>query len=148
MNAPIHNLDQQLSRQLHLVSEIAEALTLRFLSLEEQLKQLSGRLESLDSQSSDDSESFELLSDSNNRLVQLRGLLNEVSSSDPVPLEVVKNFEHDSDSLSVQSDDFADQQMIDVNDSDERLMDDLEKGNYEINDESEDLLSAWCIGRT
>ncbi len=142
MNAPIHNLDQQLSRQLHLVSEIAEALTLRFLSLEEQLKQLSGRLESLDSQSSDDSESFELLSDSNNRLVQLRGLLNEVSSSDPVPLEVVKNFEHDSDSLSVQSEDFADQQMIDVNDSDERLMDDLEKGNYEINDESEDLLSA------
>ncbi len=142
MNAPIHNLDQHLSRQLHLVSEIAEALTLRFLSLEEQLKQLSGRLESLDSQSSDDSESFELLSDSNNRLVQLRGLLNEVSSSDPVPLEVVKNFEHGSDSLSVQSEDFADQQMIDVNDSDERLMDDLEKGNYEINDESEDLLSA------
>jgi hypothetical protein len=65
--------------QLHLVSEIAESLTLRLLALEERFNELSERSLSVESEQTDDSDSFSLLADSSDRLEQLRGLLNERS---------------------------------------------------------------------
>ena len=77
MSISSQDLTQQLSGQLHLVSEIAESLTLRLLALEERFNELSERSESVESEQADDSDSFLLLADSSDRLEQLRGLLNE-----------------------------------------------------------------------
>ena len=77
MSISSQDLTQQLSGQLHLVSEIAESLTLRLLALEERFNELSERSESVEPEQADDSDSFLLLADSSDRLEQLRGLLNE-----------------------------------------------------------------------
>ena len=77
MTISSQDMVQQLSGQLHLVSEIAESLTLRLLALEERFNELSVISESDESEQAEDSESFLLLADSSDRLEQLRGLLNE-----------------------------------------------------------------------
>ena len=68
---------QQMSKQLCVVSEITESLTLRLLALEERVNALTDRLESVVSESVDFAESFSYLSENSERLVQLRELLYE-----------------------------------------------------------------------
>ena len=142
MGASSQNIEQQLSHQLHLVSEIAESLTLRLLTLEERINLLSSRQDSVEPELPDDSESLELLSDSNDRLVQLRGLLNEGLLNDTPVLEVVTN---DSSNEGLFVDEFANldnQQTIYVNDSQELPSDVNDQVNDEIIRECDDLLSA------
>ena len=146
MGASSQNIEQQLSHQLHLVSEIAESLTLRLLTLEERINLLSSRQDSVEPELPDDSESLELLSDSNDRLVQLRGLLNEGLLNDTPVLEVVTN---DSGNEGLFVDEFANldnQQTIYVNDSQELPSDVNDQVNDEIIHECDDLLSAWLGG--
>ena len=142
IGASSQNIEQQLSHQLHLVSEIAESLTLRLLTLEERINLLSSRQDSVEPELPDDSESLELLSDSNDRLVQLRGLLNEGLLNDTPVLEVVTN---DSGNEGLFVDEFANldnQQTIYVNDSQELPSDVNDQVNDEIIHECDDLLSA------
>ena len=142
MGASSQNIEQQLSHQLHLVSEIAESLTLRLLTLEERINLLSSRQDSVEPELPDDSESLELLSDSNDRLLQLRGLLNEGLLNDTPVLEVVTN---DSGNEGLFVDEFANldnQQTIYVNDSQELPSDVNDQVNDEIIHECDDLLSA------
>lgn len=142
MGASSQNIEQQLSHQLHLVSEIAESLTLRLLTLEERINLLSSRQDSVEPELPDDSESLELLSDSNDRLVQLRGLLNEGLLNDTPVLEVVTN---DSGNEGLFVDEFANldnQQTIYVNDSQELPSDVNDQVNDGIIRECDDLLSA------
>ena len=68
---------QQLSRQLHVVSEIAESLTLRLLALEERFEQLHLDALSDGSDPMPDDASQQLLDDSGDRLRHLQGLLCE-----------------------------------------------------------------------
>ena len=68
---------QQLSRQLHSVSEIAESLTLRLLALEERFEQLHLNALSAGSDPAPDEASQQLLDDSGDRLRHLQGLLDE-----------------------------------------------------------------------
>lgn len=68
---------QQLSRQLHAVSEIAESLTLRLLSLEQRIQELEAEVSH---PTTNDEESQQLLSESSDRLRHLHGLLSEESS--------------------------------------------------------------------
>ena len=68
---------QQLSRQLHSVSEIAESLTLRLLALEERFEQLHLNALSDGSDPVPDEASQQLLDDSGDRLRHLQGLLDE-----------------------------------------------------------------------
>lgn len=69
---------QQLSRQLHAVSEIAESLTLRLLSLEQRIQQLEVEA---DHPTANDEESQQLLTQSSDRLRHLHGLLTEEPSA-------------------------------------------------------------------
>ena len=68
---------QQLSRQLHAVSEIAESLTLRLLAMEERFEQLHLNALSSGSDPAPDEASQQLLDDSGDRLRHLQGLLDE-----------------------------------------------------------------------
>ena len=68
---------QQLSRQLHAVSEIAESLTLRLLAMEEHFEQLQLNALSAGSDPAPDEASQQLLDDSGDRLRHLQGLLDE-----------------------------------------------------------------------
>ena len=68
---------QQLSRQLHAVSEIAESLTLRLLAMEERFEQLQLNALSAGSDPAPDEASQQLLDDSGDRLRHLQGLLDE-----------------------------------------------------------------------
>ncbi|QNI66726.1 hypothetical protein SynBMKMC1_00627 [Synechococcus sp. BMK-MC-1] len=65
---------QQLSRQLHAVSEIAESLTLRLLSLEQRIQHLEAEA---NHPTTNDEESQQLLAESSDRLRHLHGLLSE-----------------------------------------------------------------------
>lgn len=65
---------QQLSRQLHAVSEIAESLTLRLLSLEQRIQHLEAEA---NHPATNDEESQQLLAESSDRLRHLHGLLSE-----------------------------------------------------------------------
>ena len=139
MANPSQDMIQQLSGQLHLVSEIAESLTLRLLALEERHNVLSDSLASVEPAQADDSDSFLLLADSSDRLVQLRGLLDERADveiqGDSPRLEMVVDGQVDSDDSGVE---FELEQTVYVNDSQEPLTDTLEQGF----DESDELLSA------
>ena len=73
---------QQLSRQLHAVSEIAESLTLRMLALEERFGQIESSFNSAAHQSDDDDDSRQLLVESSDRLKHLQGLLDDMASVD------------------------------------------------------------------
>lgn len=136
------DLTQQLSGQLHLVSEIAESLTLRLLALEERFNELSERSESVEPEQADDSDSFLLLADSSDRLEQLRGLLNEradVEAQVEVPrLEAVTDSYMVPDDVLDESENFELEQTVYVNDSQEPPSDTVDQGIEQI----DDLLSA------
>ena len=137
-----HDMIPQLSGQLHMISEIAESLTLRLLALEERHNELSSRLESVEPDQAVDSDSCLLLADSSDRLVQLRGLLNE-RSEDKAPLEtprlgVVSDSHDDLDTAQDESEDFDFEQTEYVNDSQESPLETLDLGL----DQSDELLSA------
>ena len=142
MSISSQDLTQQLSGQLHLVSEIAESLTLRLLALEERFNELSERSESVEPEQADDSESFLLLADSSDRLEQLRGLLNEraeVEAQVEVPrLEAVTDSYMAPDDVLDESENFELEQTVYVNDSQEPPTDTVDQGIEQI----DDLLSA------
>ncbi len=133
---------QQLSGQLHLVSEIAEALTLRLLAVEERFSELSDRLESFEPKQVDDSDSFVLLAESSDRLEQLRGLLHEQTEEEHPGevsrLEVVTDAQLDSDNVDEESEEFDLEQTVYVNDSQELPSETVDQ-DFEQTDE---LLSA------
>ncbi|MDG2215212.1 MAG: hypothetical protein P8K91_00330 [Synechococcus sp. cluster2_bin.235] len=142
MTISSQDMVQQLSGQLHLVSEIAESLTLRLLALEERFNELSVRSESVEPQQADDSDSFLLLADSSDRLEQLRGLLNE-RFEDETQLEVPR-LEAVSDSYIAPDHDreepenFDLEQTVYVNDSQEPPLETVDQDMEQI----DDLLSA------
>lgn len=142
MSISSQDLTQQLSGQLHLVSEIAESLTLRLLALEERFNELSERSESVEPEQADDSDSFLLLADSSDRLEQLRGLLNEraeVEAQVEVPrLEAVTESYMAPDHVLDESENFELEQAVYVNDSQEPSSDTGDQGMEHI----DDLLSA------
>ena len=142
MSISRQDLTQQLSGQLHLVSEIAESLTLRLLALEERFNELSKRSESVEPDQADDSDSFLLLADSSDRLEQLRGLLNEraeVEAQVEVPrLEAVTDSYMAPDDVLDESENFELEQTVYVNDSQEPPSDTVDQGMEQI----DDLLSA------
>ena len=118
MSISSQDLTQQLSAQLHLVSEIAESLTLRLLALEERFNELSERSESVEPEQADDSDSFLLLADSSDRLEQLRGLLNERAEDQTQPevprLEAVTDSHHDSDDVLDELENFDLEQTVTI----------------------------------
>ena len=142
MSISSQDLNQQLSGQLHLVSEIAESLTLRLLALEERFNELSERSEPVESEQADDSDSFLLLADSSDRLEQLRGLLNERGEDETpqeVPrLEAVSDSHIDLNHGMVEPDNFELEQTIYVNDSQEPPLETVDQDMEQI----DDLLSA------
>ena len=142
MSISSQDLTQQLSGQLHLVSEIAESLTLRLLALEERFNELSERSESVEPEQADDSDSFLLLADSSDRLEQLRGLLNEgadVEAQVEVPrLEAVTDSYMAPDDVLDESENFELEQTVYVNDSQEPPSDTVDQGMEQI----DDLLTA------
>ena len=142
MSISSQDLTHQLSGQLHLVSEIAESLTLRLLALEERFNELSERSESVAPEQADDSDSFLLLADSSDRLEQLRGLLNEraeVEAQVEVPrLEAVTDSYMAPDDVLDESENFELEQTVYVNDSQEPPSDTVDQGIEQI----DDLLSA------
>ena len=142
MSISSQDLAQQLSGQLHLVSEIAESLTLRLLALEERFNELSERSFSVESEQTDDSDSFSLLADSSDRLEQLRGLLNERSEVETqleAPrLEAVTDSYIAPDHVLDESENFDLEQTVYVNDSQEPPSDTVDQCMEQI----DDLLSA------
>ena len=142
MSISSQDLTQQLSGQLHLVSEIAESLTLRLLALEERFNELSERSDSVEPEQADDSDSFLLLADSSDRLEQLRGLLNEsaeVEAQVEIPrLEAVTDSFIAPDHVLDESENFELEQTVYVNDSQEPPSDTVDQGMEQI----DDLLSA------
>jgi hypothetical protein len=142
MTISSQDMVQQLSGQLHLVSEIAESLTLRLLALEERFNELSEKLDSVEPEQADDSDSFLLLADSSDRLVQLRGLLNEQakdeSHGEAPRLEVVIDSHVDSDNDMEEPEDFDLEQTVYVNDSQELPS---ESADPDL-EQSDELLSA------
>ena len=138
MSISSQDLTQQLSGQLHLVSEIAESLTLRLLALEERFNELSERSESVEPEQADDSDSFLLLADSSDRLVQLRGLLNERAEVEVPRLEAVTDSYMAPDDVLDESENFELEQTVYVNDSQEPPTDTVDQGMEQI----DDLLSA------
>ncbi|WP_415411190.1 hypothetical protein ACLM45_06515 [Synechococcus sp. A10-1-5-9] len=107
----------QLSQQLHIVSEIAESLTLRLLSLEQRIQQLEVQV---DQPSVNDEESQHLLTESSDRLRHLHGLLSE---EHPEPeLRLVEASEEQVDETVYVDDpqmDHGDEQIVDDSDLDQ-----------------------------
>ncbi|MGB4533094.1 MAG: hypothetical protein WBI13_04325 [Synechococcus sp.] len=142
MTISSQDMVQQLSGQLHLVSEIAESLTLRLLALEERFNELSVISESDESEQAEDSESFLLLADSSDRLEQLRGLLNERAEDQTQPevprLEAVTDSHHDSDDVLDELENSDLEQTVYITDSQEPPLDTIDRGI----EQADDLLSA------
>ena len=84
---------QQLSRQLHTVSGIAESLTLRLLSLEERLALIESSLEAAAEHSEPDADSQQLLVESSDRLKHLQGLLDDMPAVVATALQAVDQTE-------------------------------------------------------
>ena len=142
MANPSQDMIQQLSGQLHLVSEIAESLTLRLLALEEKYHELSAHLESVEPEQADDSNSFLLLADSSDRLEQLRGLLHE-RSEEPTQLETPRLEAVDDSPVDLgptmdEPEDFDLEPTVYFNDSQEPPSDTLDPEMEQI----DELLSA------
>ena len=107
----------QLSQQLHIVSEIAESLTLRLLSLEQRIQQLEAQV---DQPSVNDEESQHLLTESSDRLRHLLGLLSE-EHLEP-ELRLVEASEEQVDETVYVDDpqmDHGDEQIVDDSDLDQ-----------------------------
>ncbi len=137
-----HDTIPQLSGQLHMISEIAESLTLRLLALEERHNELASRLESVEPDQDENSDSFLLLADSSDRLVQLRGLLSEQVEEDAhvenPRLGVVIDSQDDSENYEDEPENFDLEQTEYVNDSQEPPLETLDLDL----DQSDELLSA------
>ena len=143
---------QQLSRQLHAVSEIAESLTLRLLAMEERFEQLHLNALSDGSDPVPDEASQQLLDDSGDRLRHLQGLLDE-----EVPGQVLALVTPTADELTSAYVDEVISDREDLNDLEDELeptlndtvyVDDpqIDPSRDEVNDQDEDdqidLLSA------
>ena len=123
---------QQLSRQLHAVSEIAESLTLRLLALEERFEHVHQQSTSDLSDAEPDEASRQLLDDSGDRLRHLRGLLDEDPPSQVIDL-VSPTDDEMQDAPSVNETVYVDAPQIDP------AHDELEQ---QSGDDQIDLLSA------
>lgn len=126
---------QQLSRQLHAVSEIAESLTLRLLSLEQRIQQLEVEA---DHPTANDEESQQLLTQSSDRLRHLHGLLTEEPSAPD--LRLVEASEEPVDETV-----YVDDPQMDHAEMDHAEMDPAGEENVEdsaVDQEQIDLLSA------
>ena len=84
---------QQLSRQLHAVSGIAESLTLRLLALEERFEQIESSLDAAAEPSDHDDDTRRLLVESSDRLKHLQGLLDDMPAEVATALQVVDQAE-------------------------------------------------------
>ena len=84
---------QQLSRQLHAVSGIAESLTLRLLALEERFEQIESSLDAAPEPSDHDDDTRRLLVESSDRLKHLQGLLDDMPAEVATALQVVDQAE-------------------------------------------------------
>ncbi|WP_114993249.1 hypothetical protein [Synechococcus sp. UW179A] len=143
---------QQLSRQLHVVSEIAESLTLRVLALEERFEQVHLNALSDGSDPLPDEASQQLLDDSGDRLRHLQGLLIE-----DAPGQLIELVKPTADEMASACIDKAVSDRDDLDDIEAELepslnetiyVDDpqIEPSQEEVNDQDEDdqidLLSA------
>ena len=131
---------QQLSRQLHAVSEIAESLTLRLLSLEQRIQQLEVEA---DHPTANDEESQQLLTQSSDRLRHLHGLLTEEPSAPD--LRLVEASEEPVDETVYVDDPQMDHAEMDHAEMDPAEMDPAGEENVEdsaVDQEQIDLLTA------
>ena len=126
---------QQLSRQLHAVSEIAESLTLRLLSLEQRIQQLEVEV---DHPSVNDEESQQLLTKSSDRLRHLHGLLTEEPSAPD--LRLVEASEEPVDETVYVDDPQMDHAEMDHAEIDPAVEENVE--DSAVDQEQIDLLSA------
>ena len=135
---------QQLSRQLHAVSEIAESLTLRLLAMEERFEQLQLNALSAGSDPAPDEASQQLLDDSGDRLRHLQGLLDE-----DAPGQVLELVTPAADEMASDSEDEDVSAREDLNDIEDELepslnetvyVDDpqIEPAHNQVNDQDDD----------
>ena len=145
---------QQLSRQLHAVSGIAESLTLRLLALEERFAQIESALEAAAEHSDHDADSHQLLVESSDRLKHLQGLLDDMSAEvatalpsvdETKVLAVVENNDSVEDDLMESEEEF-DSEPTETVYVDDPQIDHLEEQQEPVSQESHedqiDLLSA------
>ena len=125
----------QLSQQLHTVSEIAESLTLRLLSLEQRVQQLEVEV---DHPSVNDEESQQLLTKSSDRLRHLHGLLTEEPSAPD--LRLVEASEEPVDETVYVDDPQMDHAEMDHAEIDPAVEENVE--DSAVDQEQIDLLSA------
>ena len=135
---------QQLSRQLHAVSEIAESLTLRLLAMEERFEQLQLNALSAGSDPAPDEASQQLLDDSGDRLRHLQGLLDE-----DAPGQVLELVTPSADEMASDSEDEDVSDREDLDDIEDELepslnetvyVDDpqIEPAHNQVNDQDDD----------
>ena len=145
---------QQLSRQLHAVSGIAESLTLRLLALEERFAQIESALDAAAEHSDHDDDSQQLLVESSDRLKHLQGLLDDMSAEvatalpsvdETKVLAVVENNDSVEDDLMESEEEF-DSEPTETVYVDDPQIDHLEEQQEPVSQESHedqiDLLSA------
>jgi len=145
---------QQLSRQLHAVSGIAESLTLRLLALEERFAQIESALDAAAEHSDHDADSQQLLVESSDRLKHLQGLLDDMpaevatalqSVDETKVLAVVENNDSVEDDLMESEEEF-DSEPTETVYVDDPQIDHLEEQQEPVSQESHedqiDLLSA------
>lgn len=141
---------QQLSRQLHTISGIAESLTLRLLALEERFALIESSLEAAAQHSEHDADSQQLLVESSDRLKHLQGLLDDMPAAlqavDETPVLSVVN-----DNDAVEDDLMESEQELDADPTETVYVDDPQIDHLEEQHEPEsqesledqiDLLSA------
>ena len=145
---------QQLSRQLHAVSGIAESLTLRLLALEERFAQIESSLDAAAEHSDHDDDSQRLLVESSDRLKHLQGLLDDMpaevanvlkSIDETEELAAVDNTESVEDDL-MESGEELDADLTETVYVDDPQIDHLEEHQQPVSQDNHedqiDLLSA------
>ncbi|MAN18433.1 hypothetical protein SynA1825c_00529 [Synechococcus sp. A18-25c] len=145
---------QQLSRQLHAVSGIAESLTLRLLALEERFAQIETSLDAAPEHAEHDADSQQLLVESSDRLKHLQGLLEDMPAEvvtalqavdEPAVLAVVQNNDSVENDL-MESEDELDADLTETVYVDDPQISHLDEQQEVVSQESHedqiDLLSA------
>ena len=145
---------QQLSRQLHTISGIAESLTLRLLALEERFALIESSLEAAAQHSEHDADSQQLLVESSDRLKHLQGLLDDMPAVVATALQAVDEtpvLSVVNDNDAVEDDLMESEQEIDADPTETVYVDDPQIDHLEEQQEPEsqesledqiDLLSA------
>ena len=145
---------QQLSRQLHTISGIAESLTLRLLALEERFALIESSLEAAAQYSEHDADSQQLLVESSDRLKHLQGLLDDMPAVVATALQAVDEtpvLSVVNDNDAVEDDLMESEQEIDADPTETVYVDDPQSDHLEEQQEPEsqesledqiDLLSA------